>query len=434
MRRDVVVCLRDGRVLVEPDGLPELRTEDGHPRHADLAARVGHGFLAGPSRRLADDLSVHLVVLDPTRAPTERHTWCDVAALPGVVTEPAVRDAAMQAVGEYAATLPVSEHRPAWFRPGWPEQVLEWVRKRLDEAGRGQTGPVQVVRMWSLSAVLRVPTTAGPAYLKATSPHFHAEAAITRVLAGFAPDAVPILVAEDDDRAWMLQDQLHGLDEQREAGAATRAAGRMAALQLESLGRLDALAAAGCPQRTEAETLAGLAQVMTHSVEAHLVAPAELEAARAVEPRLRELVSELFSLGLPPTLCHGDLHLGNVAFDGLDLRLFDWTDASVSHPFLDAAHLARSVTWKGEDAADAASGPDVLEAYSRPWREAYPAAGVDRALLLAPIVDQVFQAVSYESIQRSIEPVSRWELANQVAGFLRAAPGLAAEYEQSDLR
>jgi aminoglycoside phosphotransferase len=439
-RRDVVVLLRDGRVLVEPSGLPEVRTPDGYPRYADLAARVGGGFLAGPSRRLADDLSVHLVVPHPaTPRPASEGAWCDAAAVRDAVTDPVVREAVARAVEEHAGTVPVPEARPAWFRPGWLGPALGWVRRQLDAAGRPQSAPAEMLRMWSLSAVLRVPAAGGPAYFKATHGHFRAEAAITRVVAGFAADRVPALLAEDDEKAWMLMDQLHGVDQHRASGAATEAAAELARLQLSSIGHLEDLVAAGCPSRTEWETLAGLGTVMADSVEAHLVEPARLEAARAVEPRLRELVQELWSLGLPATLCHGDLHMGNVAFDGRELRFFDWTDAALSHPALDAAHLARSLAWVGSDEpADAADVPGehrVLAAYARPWREAYPGADVDRALELAAVVDHVFQAISYEGIQRSVEPVSRWETGNQVAGFLRAAPGLVAAHDgRSDQR
>ena len=41
----------------------------------------------------------------------------------------------------------------------------------------------------------------------------------------------------------------------------------------------------------------------------------------------------------PDALVHGDLHPGNVAMRDGSILLFDWTDASVSHPFFDLMHL-----------------------------------------------------------------------------------------------
>ena len=120
---------------------------------------------------------------------------------------------------------------------------------------------------------------------------------------------------------------------------------------------------------------------------------AVLGAADEVEARVREF----WSTGLPDTLAHGDLHPGNVAYDGQDLRLFDWTDACISHPFLDGSHLAYFV------ASDDADADLQLAAFAEPWREAYPEADVDRALALAPLADLVFQTVTFAAIAAATE-------------------------------
>jgi aminoglycoside phosphotransferase (APT) family kinase protein len=44
---------------------------------------------------------------------------------------------------------------------------------------------------------------------------------------------------------------------------------------------------------------------------------------------------ELATYAVPPSLVHGDLHLGNVALGPRGHLFFDWTDAGVAHPFLD---------------------------------------------------------------------------------------------------
>jgi hypothetical protein len=62
----------------------------------------------------------------------------------------------------------------------------------------------------------------------------------------------------------------------------------------------------------------------------------------------------------------------------------------------------------------------------RIWRDAFPEADVDRALALAPLVNKVFQAISYEGIYRAQEPAARWEMPGIVAATLRE---LAEAYE-----
>lgn len=59
----------------------------------------------------------------------------------------------------------------------------------------------------------------------------------------------------------------------------------------------------------------------------------ELERLRRFEPRLAELCGELAARGLPATVQHDDLHMANVYERGDGLRLLDWGDASISHPF-----------------------------------------------------------------------------------------------------
>ena len=107
---------------------------------------------------------------------------------------------------------------------------------------------------------------------------------------------------------------------------------------------------------------------------------------------------EFWSCGIPDTLSHGDLHLGNVAYDGTTLRLFDWTDACVSHPLLDAAHLA---AFAGSDIGTAS--PAVVGDFTRHWRVACPDADVDRAVELAGLADLVFQSVTFAAIADATE-------------------------------
>ena len=66
----------------------------------------------------------------------------------------------------------------------------------------------------------------------------------------------------------------------------------------------------------------------------------ELIRLRAAEPGLIEIARKLASYKVPFTLCHGDMHLGNVALCDGRYAFFDWGEGCVSHPFLDAVHFA----------------------------------------------------------------------------------------------
>jgi aminoglycoside phosphotransferase (APT) family kinase protein len=148
--------------------------------------------------------------------------------------------------------------------------------------------------------------------------------------------------------------------------------------------------------------------------------PAQRAAAREIEPWLVERVETLWSFGLPDALNHGDLHLGNVAWTDHGPLFFDWTDACLTHPFLDARHLADSAaeTGEGPRAAPEQVVAEVWEAYAAPWREAFPDVDLDEVWRHVRDVEAIFQMISYEQIYRAQPESQRWELATIVVELL----------------
>ena len=167
---------------------------------------------------------------------------------------------------------------------------------------------------------------------------------------------MPIVVAADDAEGWLLMEPLAGASDRAE-GAAEALAPVWAAAQLASLAWLDELRAAGCPDRGLGPTLAAWRDVLAHDPEMALLPDDERAAVLGAADEVEARVREFWSTGLPDTLAHGDLHPGNVAYDGQDLRLFDWTDACISHPFLDGSHLAYFVASDDADADPSSSPP-----------------------------------------------------------------------------
>ncbi len=412
---DVVAHVReDGTVLVTPAGtLPHFAgDEDDDDTFGHALDLVGADIFIAPTIELAPGRNLHVVTARALPVPGGR--W----AFPRELPDEAQALAVATAIAEYGGEPPAL--RPDWFRPGWFDRVEEWVDQALAAVGRRRTGALRVGRMWGLSAVLRVPTGGGDTWFKATCDHFHAEPAILRVVAAHFPDHVPVLLAEDDELAWMLMEPLRGAtDSTRVDGAGAALADAHAELQLQSLAIRDELLAAGCPVRGVEETLADWRSLLAEYGEPGLLPTQEWDALAAVRGRIEDAVRELWDCGLPDTLCHGDLHLGNVAYDGRELRVFDWTDGCWSHPFLDGSHLA----YFNQDSRD---DPALARGFSEPWRAAYPAARIDRALELAPVVDLVFQAITFDNIVKGTEPASTWELGGVTARILRQLPAQVA--------
>ena len=230
--------------------------------------------------------------------------------------------------------------------------------------------------------MLQVPTDRGTWWFKACCDHFIAEAAIVHRLAHRIPHLVPVLAAADDEAGWMLMEPMRGAsDGDRAAGAVDAAAPLWASAQVAALEWLDELRAAGCPERGLEATLKAWYAVLATSPEMALLTEAERHGCRSPPGALTRWCVSSWACGLPDTLSHGDLHPGNLAYDGNELRIFDWTDGCVTHPFLDGSHLAQVLDWYGTAEGEA---DRVMQAHVRPWRDAFPEADVDRALELRP--------------------------------------------------
>jgi hypothetical protein len=167
-----------------------------------------------------------------------------------------------------------------------------------------------------------------------------------------------------------------------------------ARLQLASVPHVPELRAAGCQDRG----LEWLAEQVPSWFAAGAVgrfAPPEVAARLdAAVSRLAGLCVELAARGLPVTLAHGDMHMGNVARGPGGYLFFDWTDAAIGHPFVDLI----AVTQEDQDA----DRRRLRDAYLSEWAAAGP---LDRLVLLWPIVEVLSaanQAISYMSLGLSL--------------------------------
>ena len=354
--------------------------------------------------------------------------WRSLSDLSGLGMSPASGDALRRTLAERRAALAndgvpaADDGRAAWFWPGWRDQVVAWVDSVGCAVGFERRGEPEPVKIWSLSAVLRFPVTRAGVeadlWFKATCSGFHGEPALTEAIRALAPEVMPVVLAVDAERAWMLMEPIPHADDDTHACHAPEVARRLARLQIDTLGAREALRAAGAPHRGLEATLEWLHECVHASVEHPLMTEAQRAAAVAVEPRVADAVRELWGFGLPDTLSHGDLHLGNVAWVEGRPVFFDWTDACLTHPFLDAKHLADSAADEAPEEERDRIRRGVWEAYAEPWRQAFPDLDHDAAWARVRTAEAVFQMISYEQIYRAQPEASRWELATIVVEVL----------------
>lgn len=311
---------------------------------------------------------------------------------------------------------PAPRERAPWARAGWHAEATAWIERTLAEIGRPVAGRTEQMRVWSLSSLLRVPTASGPVYFKATAdlPLFVNEGRVMRFLAELFPAHVPRPLGVDDARSWMLLDDVGPVLGWRAPVEERRAAVELwGQLQAESASHLDELLAAGCIDRRP--DWLGREIGLLLQDDASLVGLDDDETARlrSLEPRFHELCRQLAAGPVPDTLAHGDLHAENVGRRDDRYLFFDWSDAAVTHPFLDLV----AVVWEEDvDAREA-----VLDAYLDTWSEYAPADRLRELWRMAEPLLALNQAISYRYIAAGIEPGSTGELAWAIPNWLRRA-------------
>ena len=319
-----------------------------------------------------------------------------------------------------------------WAARGWFDQAEGWLLETMAAIGRPVTGPLAQVRAWELSCVLRAPTATGDVWFKvnAALPLFVNEGVIIKMLSELFGDRVPAPLAVDPERGWMVLDDV-GPEVGWEAPleVVEEVASSFARLQVEAAGQTGRLLAAGCNDRRLGR-LAAQAEAWLPDLEATGELPGiddatwlssdEQAALQAALPQLRACCQELAGLAVPPSLVHGDLHLGNVARGPGAYRFFDWTDACVAHPFLDLATIRRGTSFaEGEDQRERELRERLQAAYLPEWAAFEPPERLARAVRLAAPLGALHQAVSYRAIVASQQPPIDVHMRQSTAWWLR---------------
>jgi hypothetical protein len=202
-----------------------------------------------------------------------------------------------------------------------------WIRAQVDPVG-----PIEMAHGRPWSTVLRVPLADGIAWFKACAPVQAFEPRLTAELFSRWPDRVPEVLGRDDQRAWLLLADagtpMRGLGNPPEAWL--RALPRYAELQRGEARHARDHLGHGVPDLRVATWPARYDDLVNCDLplDSH-----EIRWLREFAAHFAELCGELAARRVPETIQHDDLHMANVYQDGERLRVLDWGDSSISHPF-----------------------------------------------------------------------------------------------------
>lgn len=345
---------------------------------------------------------------------TVHGAWIDAAVLAQIPLAQAEVRTQIEAFLAEKASGSIPSLRAPWARTGWYPSMRGWINEELAKLGGDAVARTEIVRTWALSCVLRVITTTGQTfYFKATAdiPLFGNEGMVTEELARHFPGEVPLPLAVDGPRRWMIMAPFDGdADQQPTLEHRLRLMRAHADLQVQSNGFVDDLLTSGCLDRRLAWTATQIEPLLADE-EFLKLNDDELARLTGLALILKERCRQIEAFGVPETLVHGDLHTGNVAFRPDGLTLFDWTDACIAHPFVDML----DIFWEKDEAVQ----HQLLDAYLAAWTVFAPLNRLHELWRQIQPLLALHHLISYHSIVRHIEPTGRQDLAGMVTFFAR---------------
>jgi hypothetical protein len=362
--------------------------------------------------------------LEPVDAARCRGIWVQRDALADLrLVHPNQRASIARFVDELEG-LGSPRFRQPWSEPAWFVRAVGWIQDQLGARGYRLVSNVVQVQGGSISCVLKCPTDRGHVFFKATGyfPTFADEPSVQATLAHWYPDLVAAPIAIDSSRRWMLNadfgrslwSQGNLLDHRLEL------LGRYSTLQIDSVTRLGDLLAIGCIDRRLDRLAKQIDPLFADPLIVAHLDHTSFDRLRRLQLALEETCQRLADYRIPYSLVHGDLHGGNVGVHDGRFLIFDWTDACVAHPFLDAFLLCLDT--------DAEERAQLRDRYLAPWTRYEPLERLLEAWDLASKLYGLHQAVSYQAMANHVEEAVLGELVEGLPWALhRVLEGFATD-------
>ena len=313
--------------------------------------------------------------------------------------------------------------RARWLDPAWRATALAWVEEQLARLGLAITGAIEQPHLRPWSTALSVPTNKGRVWFKAGGPGNRYEAALLEALARWGTKGILAPLAVDTDRGWLLlPDGGTRLRETLDGGPGLEPWERVLAgwanVQRELSPRALELVAAGVPDRRPSALAESLPRLIDDP-DVDLEDPDRVRL-RDLLPAYERWCSELEAFGVPASLQHDDLHDGNVFVGPDGDRIFDWGDASVSHPFGTLLVTFRSIAAHGlgGGSEERRALTRLRDAYLEPWTDVHARASLTAAVPMAMRVAIVGRALSWKGALSGIPVRDHGQWSGNVGGWL----------------
>jgi Phosphotransferase enzyme family len=291
-----------------------------------------------------------------------------------------------------------------------------WIRAHVTPTGR-----IEAAHVRSWATAWSVPTRDGAVWFKTCASVQAFEPRLTAELAARWPETVPAVIAHDEDRGWLLlADAGTAIGESGNPPEAwLRVLPRYAELQQGEADHATDHLAHGVPELR----LAALPARFDELLQTRLpLEPDEIARLRAFAPRLAAEAAELATRGIPESIQHDDLHMGNVYALDDELRVLDWGDASVAHPFASLVVTFRFLEQVNGLRQDDPWFARLRDAYLEPW-----GSGLTETFDLALRIGVVAHAIARKRQRDFLPAEARPRSDGEYSVVLRRALDLAVD-------
>ena len=277
------------------------------------------------------------------------------------------------------------------------------------------TGAAETVSSDPWATVWRVPTGDEVVYVKECHGRWRFEAALTATVSARWPDVAVTVLAADVPRARMVL---------ADAGAPVVELGNPPELWCEVLPRYAELQRGETVHATE-HVDAGVPDLRTARLPVEydwflslpLPVPEEDRARLAhFAPAFDRLCADLASIGTGDTVQHDDLHHHNVFRGPAGVRVLDWGDTSIAHPFFSTVVTFRFLEEHNGFASTDPWFARVRDAYLEPWGR-----GRVDEFELAQRVGIFAHAIAWGRCRAGLSPAQQTEFDRDYPVILRRA-------------
>ena len=317
-----------------------------------------------------------------------------------------------------------------------PTAADAWIAARLAARGRRIAGPVACVHHRAWSTVWRIPTTDGAAYFKLCSPALAHEPALTAALSRWRPDCIVDCLGADPARGWLLLDDA-GVTLRTQIATPSDLSlwepilGALAELQIDLAQRAAEIDALGALDRRPARLAAQIALLLDNDEAVMLGQPDGLtdeDRARLRKrlPAIGALAAELSEAGIPESLHNEDFHDANIFVRDGRVRLSDWGEAGVSHPFSTLLVCLRSAAWRLKLPDDAPELARLRDVYLDRWTAYAPRPALLAAFALAGRMGMLCRALTWRQVLAPLGLSASADDRSSVPGWLQEFLGAPA--------